>query len=56
MRNIVDDLSGQYEKFRKSDEELHQIKSKKVREFYERQNEILVSDLRFSFALKVSLH
>lgn len=39
---MIDDKGGRYEKFRKSDEDIAAIKSRKVREFYVQQNEILV--------------
>jgi len=38
---LVDDSGGKYEHFRKSDDEIASCKSKKVRQFYEQQNEIL---------------
>lgn len=41
LTGLIDDRAGEYEKFRKSDEELKKM-PKKVRKFYERQNEQLV--------------
>jgi len=38
----VNDVGGQYETFRVSEETIKATKSKKVRRFYERQNAILV--------------
>ncbi|BGO90840.1 hypothetical protein NBRC10512_005208 [Rhodotorula toruloides] len=40
LTGLIDDRAGEYEKFRKSDEELKKM-PKKVRKFYERQNEQL---------------
>lgn len=42
VAGLIDDRMGEYERFRKSDEELAKM-SKKVRKFYQRQNETLVS-------------
>jgi len=42
-RYAVDDMNGQFERFRVSDERLKTLKSKKVRGFYENQNAILVN-------------
>lgn len=39
---MIDDKSGVFEKYRKSEEEMKGMK-KKIRQFYEEQNEILVS-------------
>lgn len=41
VAGLIDDRSGEYEQFRKSDAELAKM-SKKVRKFYQRQNETLV--------------
>ncbi|GAA5878521.1 hypothetical protein JCM3774_000096 [Rhodotorula dairenensis] len=40
VAGLIDDRSGEYEKFRKSDKELDKM-SKKLRKFYEKQNETL---------------
>lgn len=41
VAGLIDDRSGEYEQYRKSDKELANM-SKKVRKFYEKQNETLV--------------
>ncbi|KAK4057955.1 hypothetical protein OIO90_001174 [Microbotryomycetes sp. JL221] len=40
VAGLIDDRAGEFEKYRKSDEELRKM-NKKIRLFYERQNEIL---------------
>jgi len=42
LAGLIDDRGGEFEKFRKTDEELKKMK-KGVRAFYDEQNEILVS-------------
>ena len=41
VAGLIDDRSGEYEQYRKSDKELSKM-SKKLRRFYEKQNETLV--------------
>lgn len=43
VAGLIDDRSGEYEKYRKSDKDLDKM-SKKLRKFYEKQNETLVRD------------
>ncbi|GAA94205.1 uncharacterized protein L969DRAFT_86324 [Mixia osmundae IAM 14324] len=41
IAGLVDNSGGRFERYRMSDDELKTIKKKKIREFYEKQNEIL---------------
>jgi hypothetical protein len=42
LTGLIDDRGGEFEQYRRSDAELKGIKNKRVRQFYENQNEILV--------------